>query len=195
MTRVPNVATVDATKSAFRGPEVCALAGVTYRQLDYWARTGLVTPSICEARGSGSQRLYSVADLAVVRMIRSLIDEDNSTNSRLQLVRRIAPIARDLVEQGLDVVLAVTAGDVIVVENAEQLLALARKHHAIHILTGFGPEASVSASSTAQSGADSAAPGRDLHPEQTRRDRAGSTPASAAAPDGGAGLLVPSRDT
>ncbi len=45
----------------YRGPTACKAAGITYRQLDYWARTGLVEPSVRAAHGSGSQRLYSFA--------------------------------------------------------------------------------------------------------------------------------------
>lgn len=58
----------------YRGPQVCKYVGITYRQLDYWARTGLLTPSIQGASGSGSQRLYSFQDLVLLRTIKSLIE-------------------------------------------------------------------------------------------------------------------------
>ncbi len=58
----------------FSGPTVCRLTGVTYRQLDYWARTDLVTPSIQSAHGSGSKRTYSYRDLVEVKVIKSLLD-------------------------------------------------------------------------------------------------------------------------
>jgi DNA-binding transcriptional MerR regulator len=58
----------------FSGPAVCRIAGVTYRQLDYWARTNLVTPSITPATGSGSKRKYSYGDLLEVKVIKSLLD-------------------------------------------------------------------------------------------------------------------------
>lgn len=58
----------------FGGPTVCRITGVTYRQLDYWARTGLVTPSLAAATGSGSKRRYSYTDLIEVKVIKSLID-------------------------------------------------------------------------------------------------------------------------
>ena len=51
----------------YRGPTACAAAGITYRQLDYWARTGLVEPGIRPAAGSGTQRLYSFRDVLVLR--------------------------------------------------------------------------------------------------------------------------------
>lgn len=68
----------------YRVPEVCRIVGITYRQLDYWARTDLVTPSIRDARGSGTQRLYSFQDLVSLRVIKSLLD----TGVSLQRVRR-----------------------------------------------------------------------------------------------------------
>lgn len=58
----------------FRGPVACKAAGITYRQLDYWARTGLVTPEIRGAEGSGTQRLYSFRDILMLKVIKRLID-------------------------------------------------------------------------------------------------------------------------
>ena len=58
----------------FRGPQVCAIVGITYRQLDYWARTDLLRPSITEARGSGTQRRYSYLDLLQLKVIKQLLD-------------------------------------------------------------------------------------------------------------------------
>jgi len=58
----------------YRGPNACAAAGITYRQLDYWARTDLVTPSVRNAAGSGSQRLYSFRDIVVLRVVKKLLD-------------------------------------------------------------------------------------------------------------------------
>jgi DNA-binding transcriptional MerR regulator len=58
----------------FRGPQVCSIVGITYRQLDYWARTDLVRPSITDAKGSGTQRTYSFADLVRLKVVKSLLD-------------------------------------------------------------------------------------------------------------------------
>lgn len=58
----------------YRGPIACAAAGITYRQLDYWARTNLVTPSIRDASGSGTQRLYGFRDILILRIVKRLID-------------------------------------------------------------------------------------------------------------------------
>ncbi|MGI9195906.1 MAG: MerR family transcriptional regulator [Candidatus Nanopelagicales bacterium] len=64
----------EATVLGYRGPVACAAAGITYRQLDYWARTGLVEPSIRSASGSGSQRLYAFRDILILRVVKRLID-------------------------------------------------------------------------------------------------------------------------
>jgi DNA-binding transcriptional MerR regulator len=58
----------------YRGPTACSAAGITYRQLDYWARTGLVEPSVREASGSGTQRLYSFRDILVLKVVKKLLD-------------------------------------------------------------------------------------------------------------------------
>jgi DNA-binding transcriptional MerR regulator len=63
----------DFMATGFGGPMVCRLTGVTYRQLDYWARTELVTPSITPAQGSGSKREYSYSDVLEVKVIKSLL--------------------------------------------------------------------------------------------------------------------------
>jgi len=62
------------TDIGYRGPTACSAAGITYRQLDYWARTGLVEPSVREASGSGTQRLYSFRDILVLRIVKKLLD-------------------------------------------------------------------------------------------------------------------------
>jgi len=60
--------------TGYRGPTACHAAGLTYRQLDYWARTGLAEPSVRSATGSGSQRLYSFRDILLLKVIKRLLD-------------------------------------------------------------------------------------------------------------------------
>ncbi|HEY6798287.1 MAG TPA: MerR family transcriptional regulator [Kineosporiaceae bacterium] len=67
----------------YRGPTACKAAGITYRQLDYWARTGLVEPSVRPATGSGTQRLYSFRDILVLKVVKRLLD----TGVSLQQIR------------------------------------------------------------------------------------------------------------
>jgi DNA-binding transcriptional MerR regulator len=75
----------------YRGPTACAAAGITYRQLDYWARTGLVEPSVRSAQGSGSQRLYSFRDILVLKVVKRLLD----TGVSLQQIRTAVTHLRD----------------------------------------------------------------------------------------------------
>ena len=62
------------SEQGFRVPEVCRLVGISYRQLDYWARTGLAVPSVRDASGSGTQRLYSFRDIVVLKVVKRLLD-------------------------------------------------------------------------------------------------------------------------
>jgi DNA-binding transcriptional MerR regulator len=78
-------------ESGYRGPQACKIVNITYRQLDYWTRTGLVTPSIQAASGSGTQRLYSFNDLLQLKVIKSLTDAGAS----LQKVRQAIDYVRD----------------------------------------------------------------------------------------------------
>ncbi|MFI0432974.1 MAG: MerR family transcriptional regulator [Candidatus Nanopelagicales bacterium] len=75
----------------YRGATACAAAGITYRQLDYWARTSLLVPSIRSAKGSGSARLYSFRDILVLRVIKRLLD----TGVSLQNVRKAVDHLRE----------------------------------------------------------------------------------------------------
>ncbi|MGI5489219.1 MerR family transcriptional regulator [Microtetraspora malaysiensis] len=75
----------------YRGPTACAAAGITYRQLDYWARTELVLPTIRAAHGSGSQRLYSFRDILVLKVVKRLLD----TGVSLQQIRTAVQHLRD----------------------------------------------------------------------------------------------------
>ncbi|HXW79671.1 MAG TPA: MerR family transcriptional regulator [Acidimicrobiales bacterium] len=68
-------------ENGFRGPQVCGIVGITYRQLDYWARTDLLRPSISDARGSGTQRVYSYTDLLQLKVIKQLLDAGVSLRS------------------------------------------------------------------------------------------------------------------
>ncbi|HEY1969694.1 MAG TPA: MerR family transcriptional regulator [Pseudonocardia sp.] len=83
--------------TGYRGPTACQVVGITYRQLDYWARTGLVVPSIRSASGSGTQRLYSFKDVLVLKVVKRLLDAGVSLqNIRLAVDHLRARGVRDL---------------------------------------------------------------------------------------------------
>lgn len=77
--------------AGYRGPTACKAAGITYRQLDYWARTGLVEPSVKSATGSGTQRLYGFRDILVLRVVKRLLDSGVS----LQQIRTAVSTLRE----------------------------------------------------------------------------------------------------
>jgi DNA-binding transcriptional MerR regulator len=80
----------------YRVPQVCKVVGISYRQLDYWARTGLVTPSIREAGGSGTQRLYSFQDMVQLRVVKKLLDAGLS----LQKIRKAVGFLQEHLDDG-----------------------------------------------------------------------------------------------
>src|SRR6476619_5369922 len=69
----PNTPPSDGDLIGYRGPTAMSAAGITYRQLDYWARTGLVAPTVRSASGSGTQRLYSFKDILVLKVVKRLL--------------------------------------------------------------------------------------------------------------------------
>jgi len=87
----PDPPSADSVDFGYRGPTACAAAGITYRQLDYWARTALVEPSVRAAHGSGSQRLYSFRDILVLKVVKRLLD----TGISLQQIRAAVQHLRD----------------------------------------------------------------------------------------------------
>src|SRR5690242_10392402 len=85
----------------YRGPTACNAAGITYRQLDYWARTGLVEPTVRSATGSGTQRLYGFRDILLLKIIKRLLDAGVS-------LQQIRTAVNHLRERGTDDLTRVT---------------------------------------------------------------------------------------
>ena len=94
---VAHVATAESAEIGYRRATAVAAVGVTHRQLDYWARTGLVEPSVRAAHGSGSQRLYSFRDILVLRVVKRLLD----TGISLQQIRAAIQHLRDRSDKDL----------------------------------------------------------------------------------------------
>jgi DNA-binding transcriptional MerR regulator len=87
-------------EDGFSGKRTAEIVGISYRQLDYWARTDLVRPTIADARGSGTRRLYSYRDLLELKVIKNLLD----AGIQLASVRRAFGYLRD--QLGTDVTTA-----------------------------------------------------------------------------------------
>lgn len=106
-------------EQGFRGPQVCKIVGITYRQLDYWARTDLLRPSIADAKGSGTQRRYSYQDLLELKVIKRLLDAGISLQSARRAIQYLREnlgedvASANLVLNGSESVLATTGEEIV----------------------------------------------------------------------------------
>jgi DNA-binding transcriptional MerR regulator len=105
----------------FRGPTACRTAGITYRQLDYWARTGLVEPSVRPATGSGTQRLYSFRDILVLKIVKKLLEAGVSL---LQIRRAVQHLRERGVEDLATVTLMSDGASIYECTNADEVFDL-----------------------------------------------------------------------
>ena len=104
---------------SYSGKKAAEIVGISYRQLDYWARTDLVRPSVADAAGSGSRRQYSYADLLELKVIKSMLD----AGIKLESVRTAFEYLRE--QLGEDVAsarLVIGGGKAILVRDDSQLL-------------------------------------------------------------------------
>ena len=100
----------------FSGKKTAEIVGITYRQLDYWARTDLVRPSVADAAGSGSRRQYSYRDLLELKVIKTLLD----AGIKLESVRTVFTYLRDqLGEDVASAQLLITGGSAVLVRDDE----------------------------------------------------------------------------
>jgi DNA-binding transcriptional MerR regulator len=110
-------------RRGFSGPVVCRIVGISYRQLDYWARTGLVPPSLRRAAGSGTQRLYAFEDIVRFRVIKRLLDAGVNLERIRVALEELAAQGRSLSE----VTLASDGSTVYAIDDDRQLLDLLRR--------------------------------------------------------------------
>jgi DNA-binding transcriptional MerR regulator len=115
----------DATVAAgFPGKKAAEIVGISYRQLDYWARTDLIRPSLADATGSGSRRRYSYRDLLELKLVKSLLD----AGIRLEQVREAFTYVRENLDEDVTSVNLVLSGSQsVVVRTGEELIDLVRK--------------------------------------------------------------------
>jgi DNA-binding transcriptional MerR regulator len=110
--------------NSFSGARAAEIVGISYRQLDYWARTDLVRPSIVDAKGSGTRRRYSYTDLLELRVIKSLLD----AGIKLENVRDILSYLRE--HLGGDVTsanLVIQGTSAVLIEDDGELIDLVKK--------------------------------------------------------------------
>lgn len=125
-------------EKGYRAPQVCAIVGITYRQLDYWARTEFMVPSLQQARGSGTQRLYSFADLVQLKVVKRLIDAGMD-------VKRIRRAFSELSRQGSTwnwedgrVTLISDGASIYALKSPEEIIDIFKKGQAVMGMT-LGP--------------------------------------------------------
>ncbi len=125
-----------ADDEGYRGPQVCSIIGITYRQLDYWARTNLIRPSIADARGSGTQRQYSYRDLVELKVIKSLLDAGVS----LQKARRAIEYIRHNLGTDIAAVSLVlgSSDSVLVVRDTGELIDLLKDGQGVFSIMALG---------------------------------------------------------
>ncbi len=107
----------------FSGTNAAKIVGITYRQLDYRARTDLLRPSLAEAAGSGSRRQYSYRDLLELRMIKTLLD----AGIKLESVREVFAYLRDHVTSDIAAAHIVISGNQVVLCDGEELIDVLRR--------------------------------------------------------------------
>jgi DNA-binding transcriptional MerR regulator len=114
----------------FSGREAADIVGISYRQLDYWARTNLIRPSLADAKGSGSRRRYSYRDLIELKMIKTLLD----AGQRLERVRKAFDYLRDIGDDLTSVQLVMAGDSVVLVRDGGELLDVVNKYQGQGVL-------------------------------------------------------------
>jgi DNA-binding transcriptional MerR regulator len=112
-----------ADEQGYSGTKAANIVGISYRQLDYWARTDLVRPSLSDANGSGSRRMYSYRDLLELRVIKSLLD----AGIKLESVRQAFSYLREHVDSDIAAATLVISGSDVVLCEGAMLLDVVRR--------------------------------------------------------------------
>ena len=107
----------------FSGTKAAGVVGISYRQLDYWARTDLVRPSLADASGSGSRRMYSYRDLLELRVIKSLLD----AGIKLESVRKAFTYLRDNAQLDISAATLVISGNDVLLCDGDTLIDIVRR--------------------------------------------------------------------
>jgi DNA-binding transcriptional MerR regulator len=126
----------------YSGTQAAKVVGITYRQLDYWARTDLIRPSISDATGSGSRRRYSYQDLLELRVIKTLLD----AGIKLESVREVFEYLRKHVDADIASAHLVINGSSVVLAQGDELIdVLQRGQGVLNVLSLAGVKDEVDA--------------------------------------------------
>ncbi len=122
------------SEAGFSGTKAASIVGITYRQLDYWARTDLVRPSLADATGSGSRRRYSYRDLLELRVIKSLLD----AGIKLESVRTAFEYLREHVDTDIAAAHLVISGSNVLLCDGDQLIDVMRRGQGVLNVLAIG---------------------------------------------------------
>jgi DNA-binding transcriptional MerR regulator len=129
-----------AVDDGFSGTQAAKVVGITYRQLDYWARTDLIRPSLTDASGSGSRRRYSYKDLLELRVIKTLLD----AGIKLESVREVFDYMREHVDTDIASAHLVINGSSVVLAQGDELIDVLNKGQGVlNVLSLAGIKAEV----------------------------------------------------
>ena len=105
--------------TGFPGRRTAEIVGISYRQLDYWARTDLIRPSLTDAHGSGSRRMYSYRDLLELKVVKTLLD----AGIKLEQVRQVFEYMREQLGEDITTANLVISGNKsVLVRSGEELI-------------------------------------------------------------------------
>ncbi len=165
----------ESSEPGYRGPQVCSVVGITYRQLDYWARTGLLRPSISAARGSGSQRRYSYSDLVQLKVIKRLLDAGLSLQAARKAIECLRSSGGDLGSANL----VIDGARSVLAHSGEEIVDLLKGGQTVLNIVPLGGVVSELQAAITDLGLASHAPGSEVAPAGAG---AGTASAGASAP-------------
>ena len=131
-----------ASTEGFSGRQTADVVGISYRQLDYWARTDLIRPSLTDASGSGSRRRYSYQDLLELRVVKTLID----AGIKLESVREVFAYLRTHVSADIASAHLVISGQTVVLAQGEELIDVVKQGQGVlNVLSLAGVKSDIDA--------------------------------------------------
>ena len=123
--------TSNSPVESFSGKKAADIVGISYRQLDYWARTDLIRPSVADARGSGSRRRYSYRDLLELKLVKTLLDD----GIKLESIRGAFGYLRDQLGEDLSTAKLVIVGNsAVLVRENDELIDVVNRHQGQGVL-------------------------------------------------------------
>ena len=126
---------MESYEDGISGRRTAEIVGISYRQLDYWARTDLVRPSLADAQGSGSRRRYSYRDLLELKVIKQLLD----AGIKLESVREVFSYLRESLGEDITTAnLVINGRNSVVVASGDELIDVLNKGQGVFNVLALG---------------------------------------------------------